>query len=94
MPRKKGKMLSIGLTSFLQGMEQKGTEQKGMCQCPQSGSLHFYGGRERAQTQTRDCVNALSRAHFISTLNLSNEEIRNDRRVNALSRAHFISTLD
>ena len=37
-----------------------------MCQCPISGALHFYSPREKWDT-TQKSVNALSRAHFIST---------------------------
>ena len=39
-----------------------------MCQCPISGALHFYEAEALAKGMGLECVNALSRAHFISTI--------------------------
>ena len=39
-----------------------------MCQCPISGALHFYRGVTRCTPAAEKGVNALSRAHFISTM--------------------------
>ena len=42
-----------------------------MCQCPISGALHFYLISDKNETQKIMGVNALSRAHFISTIKIS-----------------------
>ena len=87
-----------------------------MCQCPISGSRHFYNEKDRkpypAQRVSMPylgltsflqiitgasrgylwCVNALSRAHVISTNSKDSLVIYTRIGVNALSRAHVIST--
>ncbi len=62
------------------------------CQCPISGALHFYTTKS-AKGRTVTGVNALSRAHSIST---SRRRANPGRSycVNALSRAHSISTVE
>ena len=61
------------------------------CQCPISGALHFYTTKS-AKGRTVTGVNALSRAHSISTKVRINFLVF-FQRVNALSRAHSISTI-
>ena len=63
-----------------------------VCQCPISGALHFYAETEHPEWTESVCVNALSRAHFISTTWHTRVKYSNWFSVNALSRAHFIST--
>ncbi len=63
-----------------------------MCQCPISGSRHFYFITQKSVKDQLGCVNALSRAHVISTLTREATGIIINNRVNALSRAHVIST--
>ena len=66
------------------------TEKK--CQCPISGALHFYCQSACSAEYYAVRVNALSRAHFISTKALETNLAAYVVCVNALSRAHFIST--
>ena len=63
------------------------------CQCPISGSRHFYAWRILAAAcMDYWCVNALSRAHVISTNSMQSARSPHRTGVNALSRAHVIST--
>ena len=62
-----------------------------LCQCPQSGFLHFYIKLKSDIFSSQWSVNALSRAFFIST-DIDNKVGRYVKGVNALSRAFFIST--
>ena len=49
----------------------------GLCQCPIPGSLHFYVVELSELAMKHEwCVNALSRAHSISTLKVECERIR------------------
>ena len=41
-----------------------------MCQCPISGSRHFYSVEDAVKLVNQAGVNALSRAHVISTARL------------------------
>ena len=82
----------LGLTSFLPYRRSNIIISRRMCQCPISGSRHFYVLNKFQSGKVKVCVNALSRAHVISTASL---RIQNDKEhacVNALSRAHVIST--
>ena len=63
-----------------------------MCQCPQSGCLHFYKKSNRILSLYLKCVNALSRAVSISTMSTYRKYKLYEARVNALSRAVSIST--
>ena len=63
-----------------------------LCQCPISGALHFYKPNQFSPSGIYYSVNALYRAHFISTLPISALYSRWVHCVNALYRAHFIST--
>ena len=56
----------LGLTSFLQLIIIR-KKNDFMCQCPISGSRHFYWQATLFLALTILCVNALSRAHVIST---------------------------
>ena len=84
----------VGLTSFLRlAGSDTGSYRAGKCQCPMSGSHHFYCLIESVTSLDGGlCVNALCRAHIISTVE---KEIGKKGlvRVNALCRAHIISTL-
>ena len=79
-----------GLTPFLLDWHLFEKEYDEMCQCPIPGSLHFYIQVMHGQ-KSKQCVNALSRAHSISTENMRQYEY-GICSVNALSRAHSIST--
>ena len=46
-----------------------------LCQCPMSGSHHFYSFSNIDRKATLYCVNALCRAHIISTLPFQNLSI-------------------
>ena len=132
----------IGLTSFLQIERAIRRNRKNLCQCPQSGFLHFYHlnpltfeknekmcqcpqsgflhfyilktkskqrssivsmpsvglssflpRRQQRSRRQQGCVNALSRAFFISTDECARGSKAEKKGVNALSRAFFISTV-
>ena len=83
-------MPSVVLSSFLRESDCLLWSEYDRCQCPQSCFLHFYKSCVGCWL-VMSCVNALSRAFFIST-NDENNNKRNYKRVNALSRAFFIST--
>ena len=81
-----------GALHFYKGIGNKSCSLCCVCQCPISGALHFYQKDGTATQYRLECVNALSRAHFISTCNIRLFDEKS-RCVNALSRAHFISTI-
>ena len=64
-----------------------------MCQCPKSGSIHFYVLSANTALKRLVCVNALSRAQSISTGTGWERDERSRPCVNALSRAQSISTV-
>ena len=57
----------LGRTSFLQRSTYPKKQGSLMCQCPISGALHFYVQILINKYAGQKGVNALSRAHFIST---------------------------
>ena len=65
---------------------------KRKCQCPKSGEVHFYPKGNITVEESNACVNALSRAKFISTFAFWPYLNWGQKSVNALSRAKFIST--
>ena len=60
-------MPSVVLSSFLHGKPYIAYKVYRLCQCPQSCFLHFYLRFSFAKKNRNYCVNALSRAFFIST---------------------------
>ena len=93
MGRRRNCVNALSRAPFISTKE--GTEEKVekiMCQCPISGSLHFYIPKESLNNHRTGCVNALSRAPFISTTQRKQKEHQDTAGVNALSRAPFIST--
>ena len=60
-------MPCLGLTPFLLSEEAFISLLTWLCQCPVSGSLHFYFRFCLLCSVPEQCVNALSRAHSIST---------------------------
>ena len=84
-------MPSIGLPPFLQ-RRFGGSLWQVLCQCPQSGYLHFYRTNTEESRRKRECVNALNRATSISTKDKIKGEIQMKKSVNALKRATSIST--
>ena len=60
-------MSYVGLSSFLQLLEDDKMDALELCQCPVSGVLHFYTVEHHAVCEHDNCVNALCRAFFIST---------------------------
>ena len=81
----------IGRSSFLHSSPKKKEVVSLVCQCPESGEVHFYVRYDtRPGLRTRG-VNALNRAKFIST-NTGFGDFLKIYGVNALNRAKFIST--
>ena len=62
-----GSLHFYGKWSLMKGKQE-------LCQCPISGSLHFYDKEMAIRRSTPGCVNALSRANFISTYVRSAEQ--------------------
>ena len=61
-------MPSNGLSSFLRYRNGTLCHKRRQCQCPPTGSLHFYDIQRHVYEPIQSCVNALQRALFISTV--------------------------
>ena len=58
-----------GLLSFLPRLAISDEDKNSItCQCPSTGFFHFYKKQKNIGVGLFDCVNALQRASFISTL--------------------------